>query len=211
MTRQRIVILGAGFFAEEIADLISTIPDYELVGFVEGRDRGRCRAPLLNLPVHWIDDVGALRDSCRAVCAVGSAKREAFIQQARARGLGFMTVVHPAAQVSVTATLGEGCIVGTSAVVAAHTAVGRHVIINRGVLIGHHVHIGDYATISPGANIAGRTSIGSRTLVAMGAVIIDGISVGSNCLIAAGAVVTGDVPDGVRMAGVPARVMEATS
>ena len=207
---QRIVILGAGFFAEEIADLISRIEGHKLIGFVEGLERDRCRQPLLGLPIHWIGNLESLRHSCRAVCAVGSPKREAFIQQAGAGGLEFTTVIHPSAQVSTTTSLGEGSIICAGVVVGAHTAVGRHVIVNRGALIGHHVHIGDYTTISPGANIAGKTTIGSGTYVAMGAIIIDGISIGSHCLIAAGAVVTRDVPDGARVAGVPARAMEAT-
>ncbi len=210
MTGQRVVILGAGLFAQEIADWMSDT-DHELVGFVEGRSRQRCREPLLGLPVHWIDDVGSLRDSCRAVCAVGSPQRRAFIEQARAGGLEFATVVHPAAYISTTASLGEGSIVGPGVVIASHTVVGRHVILNRGALIGHHVRIGDYATIGPGANIAGKTTVGSCAFVGMSAVVIDGISVGDDSLIAAGAVVTRDVSDGARVAGVPARLMKTAT
>ncbi len=211
MPKQNIIVLGAGPFAQEIADLIAIVDGYDVVGFVEGLDRRRCQEPLLGLPVHWIEEIGTLRDSCRAVCAVGSPERKVFIQQAYALGLGFATIVHPAAQISTTSTLGEGSIVGAGAIVASHTVVGRHVIINRGSLIGHHARIGDYVTIGPGANIAGRTSIGSGTFVAMGAIVIDGVSIGSDCLIAAGAVVTRDVPDGARMAGVPARSMEKSA
>jgi acetyltransferase EpsM len=203
-----IVILGASFFAEEIADLVAQVGGYRLLGFVEGLERERCRKPLLGLPVYWIEDVETLRHSCRAVCAVGSPQREAFIRQARARGLEFTTVAHPSAQVSATTSLGEGCIIGAGAVIGSHTVVGRHVIVNRGALLGHHVQVGDYATVSPGANIAGRTTIGPCTYVAMGAIIVDGVSIGGNCLIAAGAVVTRDVPDGARVAGVPARTMK---
>lgn len=207
--RQKVLVLGAGLFAEEIADVISSIPGYELIGFVEGLDRQRCGRSLLGLPVHWIEDVGTLRDACRAVCAVGSPQRDGFIRQAQERGLAFLTVAHPSAQVFPTVTLGEGCLVGAGVVVGAHTVVGKHVILNRGALIGHHVHIGDYATISPGANIAGKTTIGTHTYVGMGAIILDGISIGSRCLVAAGAVVTRNVPDGTRVMGVPARAQAA--
>ncbi len=209
-TKRKVIVLGAGVFAQEIADWLSDT-GRELAGFVEGRSRQRCREPLLGLPVHWIDDIGSLRDSCRAVCAVGSPQRRAFIEQAHVQGLEFTTVVHPAAQISATASLGEGSIAGPGVIVGSHTVVGRHVILNRGALIGHHVRIGDYVTICPGANIAGKTTVGSCAFVAMGAVIIDRVSVGENSLIAAGAVVTRDVPDGARVAGVPARMMKTTT
>ncbi len=49
--KEKIVILGSGVFAEEVADHISSVEDYELVGFIEGINRDRCRKTLLGLPV----------------------------------------------------------------------------------------------------------------------------------------------------------------
>jgi acetyltransferase-like isoleucine patch superfamily enzyme len=42
-------------------------------------------------------------------------------------------------------------------------------------------------------------------------VAIEGVQIGSGALVAAGAVVVRDVPDGARVAGVPAREMAAKS
>jgi acetyltransferase EpsM len=206
--RQRLAILGAGSFAEEVADLVSEMPQHELVAFVEGTDRSRCAERLAGLPVVWIDDVAELASSCRAVCAVGTPRRKGFIRRAAARGLDFATVVHPSARVSRTATLGPGTIVSAGSIIGAHTTIGEHVIINRGCLIGHHTAIGDCTTISPGANIAGRVRVGGGCYVGMGAIILDGLAIGRDTVVGAGAVVTRDVPDDVRVVGVPARAVK---
>jgi len=206
--QQKVVILGASLFAEEVADIVSEIEDYQLVGFVEGIDSKRCQQNLSGLPVMWINDVEQLDDSCRAVCAVGTTKRKKFIQQALSLGLRFTTIVHPTACVSRTALLGQGTIVSAGTVVAARTKIGHHVIINRGCLIGHHAEIGDYVTVSPGANIAGKVKIEQRSYIGMGAVILDGILVGASSVVGAGAVVTRDVPNCVQVVGVPAKVVK---
>jgi len=204
--KQKLIILGAGLFAVEVADYISRMEDYELVGFVEGIHRERCHETLFGLPVIWIDDVTRLGYAYKAVCAVGSTRRKRFIQQAVGLGLNFATIVHPSAQVSHTARLGGGTIISPGAVIAASTKIGCHVITNRGCLIGHHAEIGDYVTISPGANIAGKVKIGDSCFIGMGAVVLDGISVGNNSVIGAGSVVTKDVPCSVQVLGVPGRV-----
>jgi sugar O-acyltransferase (sialic acid O-acetyltransferase NeuD family) len=203
--RQPLVILGAGSFAEEIADLAADTDPYEPVAFVEGVDRAKCGRLLAGLRVVWIDDVGSLAASCQAVCAVGTPKREHFIGQAQALGLAFATLVHPTAHISSTASLGPGTIVGAGAVIAAQARLAQHVIINRGCLVGHHVSIGDFATISPGANIAGRVRIGNRCAIGMGAIVLDGRSIGDAAVVGAGAVVTHDVPERALVMGIPAR------
>ena len=209
--KRKLAILGAGAFAEEVADLVSAGKEYEPVAFIEGIDPEKCRRPVLGLPVVWIEDAGQLAHSCEAVCAVGTPKRDTFIQQAVAQGLRFATVVHPSASVFSTASLGVGTIVNAGAVVAAHARVARHVILNRGCLIGHHTAIGDCATISPGANIAGGATIGDGCYVGMGAIILDGIAVGRGAFVGAGAVVTRDVRERVQVVGIPARVVKRLS
>lgn len=206
--RTPLVVLGAGNFAEEIADVASECDDMDVVGFIEGIDRDRCRSPRMGLPVHWIDDLADELDlaRCRSVCAVGSTRRKQFIAQAERHGLRFTTVVHPTALVSATAELGEGSIVGKRAIIAAGARLGRHVIVNRAATVGHHVEIGDYTTISPGANIASSVRIGECSYIGMGANVIDQTTVGAYSVVGAGAVVIRDIPDRVLAVGVPARI-----
>ncbi len=202
MSAGGLLVLGAGVFAEEVADLAAAA-GFEVIGFVEGRDRDRC-GTLLGRPVHWIED---LPDTSRAlaVCAVGSPARAGFIAQARRQGLRFATLVHPSAVVSPTASLEEGAIVGAGSVIAAAARIGPYTIVNRGCLVGHHATIAECATLGPGCNVGGLAAIGAGALLGMGAIVLDRIHVGEGATIAAGSLVNHDVPAGARMAGVPAR------
>ena len=205
---QPLLICGTRSFAAEVADLVSEIPELELVGFVENLDRARCEQPFEGLPVHWVDDLAPLAGTHLAVCALATTHRSRFTRQVEALGLAPATVVHPGARIAPSATLGEGTIVSAGVVVGAHTTVGRHVILNRGVLVGHHTEIGDHASVMPGANVAGNCRIGAAVYVGMGAIVLDNLSVGAHSLVAAGSLVTRDVPDRVQVLGAPARVVK---
>jgi acetyltransferase EpsM len=203
----QLVILGTHVFAEEVADIVAQLDDFELVAFAENWDRERCREPLLDCPVLWIDDLEPLASTHAAICAIGSTKRRQFIEPVRALGFGFATVKHPEATVSPEAEIGAGCVIGASSVIGTQARLGEHVIVNRGTLVGHHTTIGDYVTLSPGANVAGCVEVGEGAYIAMGAIVLDRISVGSHSVVGAGAVVTRDVPDNVQVQGVPARIV----
>jgi maltose O-acetyltransferase len=108
-----------------------------------------------------------------------------------------------------------------------HIHIGKNVVINHNAIItARHdpVYIGDNVTISAGAFISsaglntkkagGRhngapVTIGNNVWIAAHAVILPGVSIGDNATIAAGAVVTKDVPEGVTVAGIPARVIRS--
>jgi sugar O-acyltransferase (sialic acid O-acetyltransferase NeuD family) len=203
-----LLILGTRTFAVEVADLATTIPGMRVAGFVENMERQRCGQLLEGLPVYWIDEVAALAGSHRAVCALSTTLRSRFVQQAEEKGLAFATLIHPAAVVSRQSAVGEGSILGAGSVVGSHSRLEPHVIVNRGALIGHHTTIGRFCSIQPGANVAGACTIGEATYVGMGAIVLDHITIGSHAVVGAGAVVTRDVPDGVQVMGIPARIVK---
>ena len=206
-TNRPILILGTRTFAEHVADLIDETPGYHVAGFVENMDRDRCAAPLLDLPVYWIDDIAPLARTHAAVCALSTTLRSRFIDQAAALGMPFATVIHPGARVSRRSTVGEGSIVSVGAIIAAYTHLGRHVIVSRGAGIGHHTRIGDYVTIQPGANVAGACQIGQAAYIGIGATIIDKLTIGEHATVGAGVVVVRDVPPHMKVVGAPPKII----
>ncbi len=57
---KRLLILGSGPFAQEVADVAACGDEYTLAGFVENWDRGRCGERLNGLPILWVDDLGGV-------------------------------------------------------------------------------------------------------------------------------------------------------
>lgn len=201
-------MLGTHHFAPELLDLISETPGFRVDGFVENVDRTRTQIEIEGLPVYWIDNIDRFSATHRAVCALGTTTRSRLIEEAAARGLRFVAIVHPRARVSARSQFGEGSVASVNVVVAVNARVGRHVILNRGATIGHDTVVGDYVTVGPGVNVAGLCSIGDSCYLGIGATIVDRITVGAGSVVGAGAVVTKDVPPNVEVRGVPARIVK---
>jgi acetyltransferase EpsM len=205
--RRRVLILGTGGFAEEVADVISDCESLEAVALVETTDRSRCAHEIRGFPVLWVDDIADRAADHLAVCALGSTTRHTITDRVAALGFRFATVQHPTAHVSSSASLGDGTIVSPGVIVAAHATIGRHVILNRGAMVGHHTSVGDHVSVMTGANVAGACTIGERTYIGMGALVLNNISVGASSVIGAGSLVTRDVAARMKVMGSPARVV----
>jgi acetyltransferase EpsM len=203
-----LLLLGSGLFAVEVADVVSAVPEFRVKGFVNNLAEGPRPTELAGWPVFCVEDLAAMPSGHCALGALGTTKRQRFIEQVAALGIPFATIIHPSAVHSASAAVGTGTLIGVRAVLAAHACLGRHGLVNRGALIGHHTAIGDYVTIGPGANIAGSCRVGDATYIGMGAIVLDHITIGAHSLVGAGAVVTKDVPDHVAVVGAPARIVQ---
>ena len=90
-------------------------------------------------------------------------------------------------------------------------SIGDHVQITAGVKLFTHGGGWLFRKEIPDFDSFGKIIIGDNVYIGNNAMILPGVTIGSNVLIAAGAIVTKNVPDGVVVAGNPARIIESYS
>jgi UDP-3-O-[3-hydroxymyristoyl] glucosamine N-acyltransferase len=174
---------------------------HEVAGLLELVDSSR-----IGGEVHGLAVVGPDTGPGTAVLGLGGDRLTLWSLLAE-HGWRAATIVHPAARVSPSAQLDEGCLVGPVAVIGAAAELERQVIVARGALVGHHARLGAGAVLNPGSNVGGNARIGDGAVLGMGAIVVNGVEVGAGAIVAAGAVVVRPVAPATRVQGVPARVV----
>jgi UDP-perosamine 4-acetyltransferase len=192
-------VVGTGSFAPEVVEY-ARAAGWTVPALVELQNPARVGATIHGLPVIAPEAGGG-----DAVIGFGGDRLAPWARLERHGWRPAPPLVHPAAHVSPSATLGPGTVVGPAAVVGAAARLGAQVLVGRGALVGHHAELGDGVILNPGANVGGNTHVGAGAVVGMGAAVVNGTSVGTNATVAAGAMVVRPVADGARVQGVPAR------
>ena len=212
MARRPIVILGGGGHAKVIIDMLVDHRTLEPVGCIVN-DRSSHPPQVLNLPV--LGDESYLEELLRqgvtaAVVAVGENRIRARItSKLKSIGMELVSIVSEFAKISSFARIGEGVVVMPMAVVGPDTTVEEGAIINTSASVDHDCFIGSFCHVAPGCSLAGNVRVGSKSFLGVGTAVLPDRTIGRDVIVGAGAVVIKDVPDGVTVMGVPARLRQS--
>ena len=119
----------------------------------------------------------------------------------------FVRAIHPSAQISTDARIGEGAVIMAGAVINPGASVGHFCIVNTRASLDHDSEMSDYSSLGPAATTGGGVRLGTYSNIGIGATVVQEIVIGEHTVIGAGAVVLHPVADRVVAYGVPARVM----
>ncbi len=212
--KKPIIIVGAGGFGREVAQLITDIneekPTWEILGFVDDDPEKRT---LSFMGTSCLGDTGELRKhpGVWAVMAIGEprARRRVYHKILQiSPEIRWATLVHPSSYVGDTAEIGEGSVVGWNCILTVSCRVGRFSLIYMKNTVPHDARVGDFVTLYVDVHLGGGSVVGNGSMLGTGSIVLPGIRIASGSIIGAGAVVTADIPPNSVAVGVPARVIK---
>mgnify|MGYP005758736789 FL=1 len=130
--------------------------------------------------------------------------REKLFLKIKGDGYSLAKWIHPHADVSPTASFGEGTIVFDT-YIDADVTIGDNTLVYKNAVIGHDTQVKEHCVISVNAFIGGHSMIGKRAYFGPCAAARDQIHIGDGALVGVNAAVFKDVPDDYAAIGNPAK------
>lgn len=209
-----LVILGAGGFGRETADVVEAVnaagkPAFDLLGVVDDNPSAENRQRLTQRGIDYLGttaDLIARKDSPHFVVGIGNPEiRRAIAETLEAAGLRPATLIHPTATLGSQVTVGAGTVICAGARITTNIRLGRHVHVNPNCTIGHDTVLEDYVSMNPASSISGDCFVRQGALIGVAAVVLNQLTVGAGAVVGGSACVVREVPAGVVVKGVPAR------
>lgn len=200
MSKKRLLMIGAGEFAQWCYEYFTSDSDYEVVGFTVNRT---CLGePSLNgLPVVPWEEAERLFAPGQHQAFIAAAYtglnrlRGRFYSEARGKGYQLASYISSSATVSSRAILGDAALILEGATLQPYCRIGNNVCIGMGSCVCHHSEIGDHNFLSAHVVILGQVKTAEYCFFGANSTIFDHRVIGNHCLIGAGAVVNRDLPD----------------
>ena len=202
---KKLILIGAGGHAKSVSDSIDK-SKYEVSGFIDSNKIGlHMGFPILGSK---IEDIPDYKDYCYFVSIGDVVYREMWFNRLKELGLDLINIIDSSALISNSAKIGIGNFVGKMTIINADAKIGDNNVINTKALVEHECKVGNHNHLSTNSVINGNVIIEDRVFLGSSSVCNGQLKIGSDVIIGSGSVIINDVPDGVTLVGVPAKVIK---
>lgn len=202
--KEKVYIYGCGYEGKIVYEILENGNQYEVGAFIDDDPKKEYFLRKRVVKLESIEDVYPI------ILAIGNDRITKIENKKEIIGRlnnAYVNAIDSTCIISKYSKLGHNVICHPNSVIMNHTLVKNHVIIGTGAIVEHDNLIGDYVQICSNVTTNGNVKIKEGAFIGAGAIILPNITVGAYAIVGAGAVVTKDVPDYVKVAGVPARIM----
>jgi sugar O-acyltransferase (sialic acid O-acetyltransferase NeuD family) len=205
MTKEAILLVGAGGHAHACIDVLESQQRYSIAGLL-GNKTEISSQHFGYAVLGSDDDLPRLIAHCQyALISVGHIKNADLRRELYTRllSLGFRlpVIVASTAYVSPHARVGAGSVVMHGAIVNAGAVIGDNSIINTRAVVEHDASVGAHCHISTGVILNGNVHVGDGSFLGSGCSVREGVSIGRNVLVGMGLSVRHSLMDGAHFVG----------
>ncbi|UWQ29470.1 acetyltransferase [Leisingera sp. M523] len=214
---KKLLIIGAGEFADIAYEYFTVDSDYEVAGFAVEAEF-LTEDEKFGLPVVALETVETMlpASEVEAHVAVTSTKlnriRARLIETARSKGYTLANFISPHAMVWRTAELGDNVFIFENNVVQHGVKIESGCVLWSGNHIGHQTRIGEHCFLASHVVVSGYCDIGARSFVGVNATFADNVKIGEDSFVGMAAAVNKsfDTP-GLILNGNPAEPAKVSS
>lgn len=202
--KKNLILIGAGGFAKSVIDSVDK-KKYNICGFIDDIKGGtHLGYPILS---NNLNSFFQKEKYCYFISIGDNKKRAYWYKEITKRNLEIINIIDRTSILSSNITYGRGLFVGKLAIVNSDVRIGENVIINTKALLEHGVHVGNHSNISTNTTINGDVQIGNNCFIGSSSVINGQLFIENNSIIGSGSVVIKNVEEGLKVAGVPAKII----
>ncbi len=199
---QRLLILGGGNGAIQIADALAKIPGQRMVAIVDDNELLHGKR-IAGVPISGPIDKHAALEMYRrgsfdaAVISVSTSTdfRARVYEEWTQAGIPFANIIHPTVDLGANVALGTGNVILSFCHVGACATIGNNCFFSPYCSIEHHSVVGHHCSCGPSVVTSSRVQIGNQVRFGTGIFIEPGVTIGAQSIIGSGSVIVENIAE----------------
>lgn len=182
---ERVVIIGAGFGAEAVADILLDYKEYEIVGFVDDnprKDFDFYGAKIIYDNIREFPNKYSRDNYDSVIIAIASnlVIREEIFNLYKNSGIKFINAIDKSSTIARNVKMGVGNIIGGNTYIGTSTVIGNNNKIAASVNIDHHNSIGSHNLLGPNFTSPGIVKIGDLNTFGANSSLSNYVTIGNS-------------------------------